>query len=372
MTPCTGSSFSSHKQAAARAPALLLFFTIAAQLSADVSILRTNARKIADEIAQSVVNIQIIHKEEGQRYYLASFSGIALEGKEHLILTCCGDAMNLLKSKQNHLEVTYKDLWTGNGTLYGMDKLTGLCLIKCASRRNPPKGLSLRTSTENGRFLRKGLRILTISNPFGIDNSVRYGVVSGISQNAQKSPPFIHKLYLPGMPGEGGGCVCDFNGNFAGIIRPIPCETTAQGRRFFVRTNYWPNVEVLPLQVVKPVVESLKNNKTVLRGYIGAKFSLEQQEKTIAVRTTSVVPGGPASQAGLQEDDLIFRIRNRPITSYEDLYRTALWVEYEGLGKTLPITVKRNKSGSQKQLSIRIGLYPEKEGDIPPNKHPLD
>ncbi len=372
MTHCNGSpSFLSSPQRRHLCAALFVILSavnLCSPLEAgdapNISIHRTNARKIASRIGRSIVNIQIIHKEEGKRYFLASFSGIILKGPDHFIVSCCSDTMHLLESEKNHLEVTYHDLWTTHGTLYAKDPETGLCLIRCKGRKNPPEGISLSTPAGKERFLKKGLRILTISNPYGIENSVRYGVVSGMMQQTSQSLPFSYELYLPGMPGEGGGCVSDFQGNIAGIINPVPFVTTAYGRRFFAKANHWPKVEVLPLPVVDHVVKALKTHKRVLRGYVGAKFCVEEKNSNLAVRVTALRPDGPAAKAGLEEDDLICKIRGNSITALKDLYQTAIWVEYEGLGQSLPITVKRGETAQEKPISIRIGLSPDTHAEV--------
>ena len=66
-----------------------------------------------------------------------------------------------------------------------------------------------------------------------------------------------------------------------------------------------------------------------------------------------VVPGDPADQAGIQPNDIIIKINEKPVTSSRDLTNLAAGL---GVGDKAEVTILRK--GKSKTLEVQIGKRP--------------
>jgi S1-C subfamily serine protease len=119
-------------------------------------------------------------------------------------------------------------------------------------------------------------------------------------------------------PGNSGGPLVDSRGHVIGINTAI--IQPAQGICF-----------AIPVNMAKDVLPQLLKHGRVVRGYLGLharnvpipaalrrRYGLEQ---ATAVEVSAVEEGGPADQAGLEEDDLIVSLAERPTASVDDLHK---------------------------------------------------
>jgi len=309
---------------------------------------RANARRVAAELGKTVVNIQIVSEDRGVRTSHARFSGFVLD--KDLILTCAPDLADLLARAKGVMEVTYDDLWSGKGTLLGVDAPSGLCLIRCEGNPRAPASIPWAA----GAVPQNGTRVLTVANPFGIERSVRYGTVRAPLFGGEDSPSHGYELLLPAVPGEEGGIVCGLGGELLGIIRPVRSPAAPAGG-FAMASGAWPQVTVLPVSAAGAVAKHLREGRRVLRGCIRARFTISQAGASPQVAVAAVAPGGPADTAGLKPGDVILEANGRKLAALKDLVEMALWIEYEGVGKDLRLTVMRAKAFTV-PVVIAVGL----------------
>lgn len=312
---------------------------------------RANARRVAAEMGKSIVNIQIVSEDGGVRTSCARFSGFVLD--ENLVLTCAPDLADTLARAKGVLEVTYDNLWSGKGSLLAVDAPTGLCLIRCEGNPQPPPQLPLAADT----VPQSGTRVLTVANPFGIERSVRYGIVRAPLFCGEDSSSHCYELLLPAVPGEEGGIVCGLGGNFLGIIMPVRCQGAPAGG-FAMASGAWPQATVLPGSAVSAIAKHLREGRRVLRGCIRARFTISQAGDAPQVAVAAVTSGGPADEGGLKPGDVILEANGRKLATLKDLAEAALWIEYEGVGKDLLLTVMRAKAFTV-PVKIAVGLKTE-------------
>ena len=87
----------------------------------------------------------------------------------------------------------------------------------------------------------------------------------------------------------------------------------------------------IPINAAKHILPQLMQHGRVVRGYLGLhghviplarplarRFDLAQ---TSAVEVVAVEPGGPASQAGIEPDDLVISLGDQDVTSVDDLHK---------------------------------------------------
>lgn len=222
----------------------------------------------------------------------------------------------------NHLEVALTDGRGLEATLVGEDPATDLAVIRVYDAARMPYAVL----GESGG-LRVGQLVIALGNPLGFQSTVSTGVISAVGRTWRtESGRLIENIIQhtsPLNPGSSGGPLVDSRGRVIGINTAMIWG--AQGINF-----------AIPSDTVKWVVSQLLTQGRVRRGYLGIALrqrpldrllaQLYELTNTYAVEVMVVEPGGPASQAGIVEGDLIIAIDDKAITSVDDLHRAlAVW-----------------------------------------------
>jgi serine protease Do len=156
---------------------------------------------------------------------------------------------------------------------------------------------------------------IAIGNPFGLSNSLAWGVVSHVSRDMKlPSNEMAYNLIQVSAainPGNSGGPLFTVNGQLLGITSAI--RSNAQGIAFAITTK----------RVVE-VVKTLMPGPISL-GTIGlaVKEPRPSADKSALIEV-SVEAGSTAAKAGLQSGDLIESVGNERIRTSFDLER-AFW-----------------------------------------------
>ena len=190
----------------------------------------------------------------------------------------------------------------------GSDERTDVAVIKIAASNLPTVRIG------DPAKLRAGEWVAAIGSPFGFENSVTVGVVSGIARNlpgdAGNYVPFI-QTDVAVNPGNSGGPLFNLSGEVVGINSQIYSNTGAyQGLSF-----------AIPIDVATGVREQLIKSGRVSRGRIGVtiqevsallaeNFGLDRPR---GAAVSSVESGGPADKAGVKPQDVILSVNGRAI-----------------------------------------------------------
>ncbi len=221
------------------------------------------------------------------------------------------------------------------GKLIGMDRLTDVAVIKIDAT-----GLPALTLVDSSN-LKQGQIVLAMGSPFGLENSVSMGVVSGTARQLDPDNPMIYiQTDAPINPGNSGGPLVDVDGNVVGINTFRYSQSGgSEGLGFAIPSN-----------IVKNVYEQLRGDGHVHRGQIGvyaktitpalaAGLHLSQEEGVIL---EDVFPGGPADQAGLKVGDIVLSIAGTPVQNIREF---ALTLFRFRIGQKADVTIVR---GSKK------------------------
>lgn len=192
--------------------------------------------------------------------------------------------------------------------IIGFDELSDVALLKIEAEDLPTVQIG------SSEALRVGQWVLAIGAPFGFDYTVTAGIVSAKG----RSLPFGN--YVPFLqtdvainPGNSGGPLFDLNGKVVGINSQIYSQTgTYAGLSFAV-----------PIDLALYVIEQLKENGTVARGWLGIylqkitrdlskSFNLD---RPIGALVTEVVEDSPAATAGIQVGDVILKYNGVEVES---------------------------------------------------------
>ena len=191
----------------------------------------------------------------------------------------------------------------------GSDERSDVAVIKIDGKNLPTVRIG------DPSKLRAGEWVIAIGSPFGFENSVTAGVVSGIARDLPGGDrtnyvPFI-QTDVAVNPGNSGGPLFNMYGEVVGINSQIYSNTGAyQGLSF-----------AIPIDVANNVREQLIRTGKVSRGRIGVtiqevnallaeNFGLDRAR---GAAVSAVESGGPADKAGIKPQDVILSVNGKPI-----------------------------------------------------------
>lgn len=224
----------------------------------------------------------------------------------------------------------------------GYDEKLDIALIKIESdKKLKPAYLG------DSEALQVGDWTIAIGNPFGLENSFTVGVVSAINRTKEgyiQTDAAIN-------PGNSGGPLINIMGEVIGVNRMIISKSG----------GYMGIGLAIPINNVKKILEDLKKQKHVEKGYIGislipltvelAKQSNWKQNYGVMVR--SIERNGPADVAGLLPGDIIYEVNNKKIMSIEVLVE-----EVEKSGPASRLSIKVWRKGRKGQFTLVTAKKP--------------
>jgi len=230
----------------------------------------------------------------------------------------------------------------------GTDKRTDIALIKIE-----PTGALPAVKFGDPAKLKVGEWVIAIGSPFGFENTVTAGIVSGKGRIMQDANlvPFIQTDVAINV-GNSGGPLFNMRGEVVGI----------NSRLFSPTGTYFGIAFAIPIDVALDVQTQLQAKGRVSRGKIGVaiqevskdlatSFGLDKPRGALVV---SVEKGSPAERAGIESSDIITRFDGKPIESQSDLPRFVAAIR-PGTKSDLEVWRK----GAAHPLSITVGEWEE-------------
>ncbi len=187
--------------------------------------------------------------------------------------------------------------------LVGSDKRSDVALLKIEAENLPV------LETGSSENLKVGEWVVAIGSPFGFDHSVTAGIVSakGRSLPSENYVPFI-QTDVAINPGNSGGPLFNLKGQVVGINSQI-----------FSRTGGFMGVSfAIPVDVAKRVIEQLKDNGKVSRGWLGVYIQEVTRELALSFGLKSprgaliveVIKDGPAMGV-LKQGDIVLEFNGQ-------------------------------------------------------------
>jgi len=211
-------------------------------------------------------------------------------------------------SQANEIRIQLGDGRFATPELIGVDAESDLALLKVNMGTLP--AIPLGRSDQ----LRVGDVVLAIGNPYGLSNTVTQGIVSATVRGLDLLT-FENFIQTDAAINEGnsGGALINTSGQLVGINTAVLAQdASTEGIGF-----------AIPIDLVRGVVEEIKQHGRVIRGYVG--FIPEELSRVesvalgidtdIGILLTGIVGGSPAEQSGLQAGDIILSINDEPIRS---------------------------------------------------------
>ncbi len=232
-------------------------------------------------------------------------------------------------------------------TVVGRDNRVDLALLKI-------EGASRLTVLPLGdsNKLRVGELVLALGNPFGLEQSVSFGIVSRKGAPLTVAAPGFDFIQTDAAinPGNSGGPLVNVSGEVVGVNS----MAARNGSIGFA----------IPSNLVKMLLPQLATKGRVDWGWLGVAIAEVTEDDLGRLKLTepkgvlvrSVMPGEPADKGGVRADDVILGIDGTRLDSTRDLQRV---VSSTPVGKKVRVVLMRE--GRETELEVTIGLYQERE-----------
>lgn len=229
----------------------------------------------------------------------------------------------------------------------GVDELTDLALIRIAAPRPlPTVPLGSAASLKIGEWL------IAIGNPFGLDQTVTAGIVSGKGRVIGAGPydDFI-QTDASINPGNSGGPLLNLRGEVVGVNSAILSRAGGNIGIGFA----------IPIDLVKSIVAQLKARGRVIRGWLGVAIQVVTADMVPffgldgprGALISEVNKSGPAEAAGIRRGDVIVSFSGMPIKESHEL---ASIVARTPVGERAKVGVLRD--GREQTFTVTIGELP--------------
>ncbi len=244
----------------------------------------------------------------------------------------------------DEVTVTLSDKRKFVAEVIGTDRPTDIAVLKIEADGLQPAGWGQSDDLEVGDW------VLAIGSPFGLEQTVTAGIVSAVGRAGVGITDYEDFIQTDAAinPGNSGGPLVNLRGEVIGINTAIASRTGGNLGVGFA----------IPSDMTRRVMQTLIDNGTVERGYIGAIIqNLDEglaesfgYDSTQGVLIGDVVKEGPADKAGLKPGDIVIEYDGNAMKDANQ-FRNA--VAATAAGSSRKVTVFRD--GKEQTLSIEIG-----------------
>jgi serine protease Do len=337
---------------------------VAASTNSEIPMVPANFSDLAERVRPGVVNIQVVKKVQNIGFEFPNFPGDPFgedspfgrffqgvpqgEQKQEGVGSGFVISQEGYILTNNHVidDAEQIKVKLANGKEYdakvvGRDPKTDLALVKVEGIKDlHPLTLG------NSEDLKVGSWVVAIGSPFGLEQTVTQGIVSGKGRVIGSGPydDFI-QTDASINPGNSGGPLINMKGEVIGINTAI--NPNGQGIGF-----------AIPIDMAKGIIPQLEQKGSVTRGWLGVSiqqmtpalgksFGLKEKE---GVLIADVYKGSPAERAGIERGDVITQFDGKTVGESRDLSRI---VAATPVGKTVSIKLLRN--GNAMERTVKVG-----------------
>jgi serine protease Do len=279
--------------------------------------------------------------EEGRR---ASGSGFIIRQDGYLVTNAH------VVDDAEQIQIKLSDGRRFSGRLVGLDNRVDLALIKIDAT-----GLPVATLGDSNR-LRVGEFVLALGHPFGLEQTVSFGIVSRKGAPLEVAAPGFDFIQTDAAvnPGNSGGPLVSMSGEVIGVNS----MAARNGSIGFA----------IPINLVKALLPQLAEKGRVEWGWLGVtiaeigedeapKYGLTEPR---GVLIRNVVVGQPADKGGVRANDVILGVDGASLEGPRDLQRI---ISATPVGRTVKLKVWRE--GKPTELDVVVGAY---EGPSRPSR----
>jgi serine protease Do len=239
-------------------------------------------------------------------------------------------------ARSDTLIVTLADGRRFPARMAGADAATDLAVLRIEAVDLPVAAWGDSDAIEVGEM------VWAIGNPFGLDRTLTYGIVSGVGRRGVTGNPLQEFLQTDASinPGNSGGPLIDVHGHVVGITTAI------------VGKEYSGIGFAIPSNTARVVSEEILATGHVERGYVGMALRPASMA-TGGAEVIAVERGSPAERAGVRPGDLIVGFDGESVV---DPAALVLLLTRTEVGGDVDLDVVRE--GRPQTLRVRVGRRP--------------
>jgi serine protease Do len=244
-------------------------------------------------------------------------------------------------AQSDEIEVALADGRRFKANLVGADAGSDLAVLRIDATGLPTAEWADSDTVEVGEMA------WAIGNPFGLDRTITYGIVSAVGRRGVVDNPFQEFLQTDASinPGNSGGPLVDVHGHVIGI-------TTAIVGKGFRGIGF-----AIPSNRARRVCKEIRTTGHVERGYLG----MEVRELPMppgaraagGVSVAAVDPRSPAARSGVKPGDVVISFDGEPVTEPAAL---VLLLLRSPVGAEVPMEILRD--GTRQTITVTVGRRP--------------
>jgi serine protease Do/serine protease DegQ len=243
-----------------------------------------------------------------ERQFQSAGSGVVIDAKQGLIVTNAH-----VVEDATEITVTTIDGRDFKATVVGADKASDVAVVKVKDAKLAELPIGDSSKAEVGDF------VLAIGNPFGLQHTVTYGIVSALGRSGINPDGYEDFIQTDASinPGNSGGALINLRGELIGVNSAILSRSGGNiGIGFAIPSN-----------MVRSVVDQLVKYGEVKRGILGVHIvtltpdiadSLGAKDVQGAL-VQEVVEGSAADKAGVKAGDVITAVNGQAVKSSTEL-----------------------------------------------------
>ncbi len=262
---------------------------------------------VAERVLPSVVRLLVEGRGragEGSGMVLSS-DGLMLTNN-HVVEAAAGGGT---------IVAVFQDGRTARADVVGLDPSSDLAVIRA-------QGVSGLTAIEFGDSdaVRVGEQVVAFGSPLGLGGTVTTGIISAVDravsvgeESGASEATVLSALQTDAAinPGNSGGPLTDLQGRVVGINSVI-ATTGAEGGSIGVGF-------AIPINQARRTAQELEATGRATRAILGAGVNVGGAAELTGAVLGSIVPGGPAEQAGLRPGQTVTRVGDRLVSNGNDL-----------------------------------------------------
>jgi serine protease Do len=318
-----------------------------AKVPADIARLNDHMNGLAEKLKPALVQVRVRRALEPQaegeqpatpeeRERRSMGSGFLIRQDGYLITN------EHVVADADFIQVRLSDGRRFEGKLVGRDERVDLALVKIEAMGLPVAALG------DSNRLRVGEFVMALGHPFGLEQTVSFGIVSRKGAPLQVATPGFDFIQTDAAvnPGNSGGPLV----NMAGEVVGINSMAARNGTIGFA----------IPVNIVKGLLPQLASKGKVEWGWLGVgiaeigdedmpKYQLKEPR---GVLIRHVVAGQPADKGGVKAEDVILAVDGAQVEGPRDLQRI---ISSTPVGRTVKLYVMRG--GKETEVEVTIGPY---------------
>lgn len=300
---------------------------------------------IAQRVLPSVVSISAVSSSGGGTGtgFVIDSTGYILTNN-HVIADAAADG--------GDIEVQLNDGTTLQATIIGRDSSYDLAVLKVNKT-----GLTALTFGDSDNVA-VGDSVIAIGSPLGLSGTVTLGIVSAKDRavtagESAGDSSFINAIQTDAAinPGNSGGPLVNSAGAVIGVNSAIATlgSSSLSSQSGSIGLGF-----AIPINQARKTAEQLIKNGKATYPVVGVSVDMQYAGDGAKIADTSnaILPGGPASKAGLRAGDLIVKFDGRTITTPEELI---VAIRSKNVGDKVVIEYKRAGKPFTTSLTLTAG-----------------